>query len=153
MSIKVLLADDSDIMRRAIRGLLQDEPRIELVAEAVSFAQAMQMIADFKPEILLMDLHLPEKRDFTPAFVKSQLRSLHLLAISVSNDEEAKELAASYGALALLDKMKLFAELIPAVIKFAAGASAMALTDTHLAPPTSLQQRSSLIPAIHNKLH
>ena len=77
----------------------------------------MQMIADFKPEVLLLDLHMAEKRDFRPALVKSQLGCVCTLAVSFSNDEEARQLAESYGALALLDKMKLFIEMIPAIFR------------------------------------
>ncbi len=118
MSIKVLLADDSDVMRTAIRKTLNEEPRIEVVGEAASFTTAMQMIADFRPDVLLLDLHLPEKRDFTPAVVKSQLASVDCtVAVSFSNDSDSKALAESYGAVALLDKMSLYVELIPAILK------------------------------------
>jgi DNA-binding NarL/FixJ family response regulator len=121
MPIKVLLADDTDLMRHAIRKLITEEPRIELVGEASNFGQAMQLIADFKPEVLLLDLHLAEKREFTPALVKSQLASVqNVLAVSFSNDAEAKALAESYGAKLLLDKMELFNHLIPAILKCSA---------------------------------
>ena len=72
MGIKVV-ADDSDVMRLAMRKTLKEEPRIEIVGEAATFAATMQMISDFKPEVLLLDLHMPQKRDYTPDFVKSQL--------------------------------------------------------------------------------
>jgi hypothetical protein len=79
------------------------------------------LIADFKPEVLLLDLHLAEKREFTPALVKSQLASVqNVLAVSFSNDAEAKALAESYGAKLLLDKMELFNHLIPATLKCSA---------------------------------
>ena len=116
--IKLLLADDSDIMREAIKKLLADEPRIQIVGEASSFAAAMQMVADFKPDVLLLDLHLPQKRDLQPPLVKSQLSCVdYTLAISFSNDDEAKSLAASYGAVALLDKMSLYSHLLPAITR------------------------------------
>ncbi len=116
--IKLLIADDSDIMREAIKKLLADEPRIHIVGEASSFAAAMQMIADLKPDVLLLDLHLPQKRDLQPPLVKSQLSCVgYTLAISFSNDEEAKSLAASYGAVALLDKMSLYSHLVPAITR------------------------------------
>jgi len=45
----------------------------------------MQLFADFKPEVLLLDLHLAEKREFTPALVKSPLISVeNVLAVSFS---------------------------------------------------------------------
>jgi two-component system, NarL family, response regulator NreC len=119
MAIKVLLADDSDVMRSAMRKTLEEEPRIEIVGEASTFAATMQMISDFKPEVLLLDLHMPEKREFTPDFVKSQLCTVkHTLTVSFSDDSEAKTLAESYGAASLLDKVKLYTDLIPAIMQF-----------------------------------
>src|SRR3982074_3738897 len=116
MKIKVVLADDSDVMRAAIVSLLKEEPNIEVVGEACSFTETMQMVGDFKPDVLLLDLHLPEKREFTPQFVKSQLISVnHILALSFSNDDDAKILAESYGVAVLLDKMNLYNEMLPAI--------------------------------------
>jgi DNA-binding NarL/FixJ family response regulator len=117
MPIKVLIADDTDIMREAMRKVVEEEPRIKIVGEASTFAQTVQAIADFKPNVLLLDLHMAEKRDFSPALVKSQLGSVdHILAVSFSNDAEARDLAEAYGAKLLLDKMKLFSDLVPAIL-------------------------------------
>jgi DNA-binding NarL/FixJ family response regulator len=113
---KVLIADDSEVMRTAIRKMLQEESNIDVVGEASSFADTMQKIADLKPDVLLLDLHMPEKRDFTPAVVKSQLGTVRTVAVSFSNDSESKALAESYGAATLLDKMKLYNEMIPAIL-------------------------------------
>jgi chemotaxis response regulator CheB len=112
---KVLIADDSDVMRTAIRKLLQEESSINVVGEAATFAETVQMIGDFKPDVLLLDLHMPEKRDFTPALVKAQLGTVCTVAVSLSNDGEAKTLAESYGAKTLLDKMTLYSDMIPAI--------------------------------------
>jgi DNA-binding NarL/FixJ family response regulator len=118
LPIKVLLADDSEIMREAIKKLLVDEPLIHIVGEASCFGTAMQLVADAKPDLLLLDLHLPQKRELPAPIVRSQLNCIeYTLAISFANDEEAKSLAASYGAAALLDKMSLFTELLPAIMQ------------------------------------
>jgi len=120
LPIKVLLADDSEIMRVAIRKLLQDEPRIHIVGEAPCFATAMQLVADAKPDILLLDLHLPQKRELPAPIVRSQLNCIkYTLAISFANDQEAKSLASSYGAAGLLDKMSLYTELLPTIMRLA----------------------------------
>jgi DNA-binding NarL/FixJ family response regulator len=95
--------------------MLQEESNIDVVGEASTFAEMMQMIADFKPDVLLLDLYLPEKRHFTPALVKAQLHTVCTVAVSFSNDTEAKELAESYGAATLLDKMSLYTEMLPAI--------------------------------------
>jgi two-component system capsular synthesis response regulator RcsB len=114
--IKVVLADDSDVMRSAIRRIVEKEHRIEVVGEAVTFAKTIQMIGDIKPDVLLLDLHLAEERNFTPEMVKSQLGCVSVLAVSFSNDDEARELAKSYGAVSLLDKMKLYQEMVSAIM-------------------------------------
>src|SRR3979411_1654571 len=118
MPIRVLLADDSDAMLSAMRQVLQEEAQIIVVGEASTFAATMQMIADFKPEVLLLDLHMAGKSDFATAFVKFQLGSVeHILAVSFASDDDAKALAASYGAETLLDKINLYTELIPAIMR------------------------------------
>jgi chemotaxis response regulator CheB len=60
MPTKVLLADDNEMMCKCVGRFLRDEPSIELVGIAATFAQLMKMRADFKPEVLVVDLHLPE---------------------------------------------------------------------------------------------
>jgi DNA-binding NarL/FixJ family response regulator len=118
MPITVLLADDSSIMLDAIRKLLEEEPRIRIVGEADTFASAVQMVADKKPDILLLDLHMPQKRELNAPLVKAQLACVpYTIAISFANDEEAKSLAASYGAVSLLDKMSLYSQLLPAIMR------------------------------------
>jgi len=112
---KVLIADDSEIMRTAIRKLLQEESNIHIVGEASTFAETMQMIGDFKPDVLLLDLHMPEKRHFAPELVKAQLGTVCTVAVSFSNDGDSRALAESYGAATLLDKMSLYTDMLPAI--------------------------------------
>ena len=76
MSIKVLLADDSHVMLAALRKTLAEDSRIQLVGADSTFASMLQMISDYRPEVLLLDLHLPEARHFTPDFIKPQLHSV-----------------------------------------------------------------------------
>jgi DNA-binding NarL/FixJ family response regulator len=120
MSVKVLLADDSDVMRPAIVRVLKEEPLIELVGEATNFAEALQLTAALKPDVLLLDLHMYDEREYPPELVRSQvvLNTKCILAISVGNDADAKALAESFGARVLLDKTKLYSELIPTILQF-----------------------------------
>ena len=117
MPTKVLIADDSLLMRSAIRKTLLEETRIKIVGEASTFAETVQLVGNLKPDVLLLDLHLPEKRDFPPALVKSQLGTVCTLALSFSNDSDSRALSESYGAAKLLDKMNLYREMIPAIIR------------------------------------
>ena len=128
MCIKVLVADDTPVMRSAIRTLLGGEPEIELVGEAQNFAESLSMTRRFKPQVVILDLHMPDSCNLTPMNVSEGLRAYaaRVLAISVWNDDDTLALARSYGATALLDKMHLGQELIPAVMKLgSAGGSAL----------------------------
>jgi DNA-binding NarL/FixJ family response regulator len=120
MSIKLLLADDSNVMRPAIVQLLKQEPKIELVGETTNFAGTLQLTAALRPDVLLMDLHMRDEREHPPQLVRSQIfkHTKHILAISVWNDEKAHALADSFGAHVLLDKTKLYSELVPAILQF-----------------------------------
>jgi DNA-binding NarL/FixJ family response regulator len=73
MTTRVVLGDDSDVMRTSIVSMLHEDSSIRVVGEASSFAQTVEMIADLKPDVLLLDLHLAEKRHFAPPSVKLQL--------------------------------------------------------------------------------
>jgi DNA-binding NarL/FixJ family response regulator len=137
MPIKVLLADDSDVVLAAMRQTLEADPAITIVGAASSFVSAMQMIADFEPDVLLLDLHLPDSRGFSPDLVKSQLVSVpRTLAVSFSNDNEAKALAESYGAELLLDKMNLYSQMIPAIMNVSAVAP-----KSRIPPPTTFNTK------------
>jgi DNA-binding NarL/FixJ family response regulator len=120
MSIKLLLVDGSDVMRAAIRQLLIKDLGIEVIGTATSFGEGLALTAALKPDVLLMDLHMRDEREYPPELVKSQilLHTKCIVAISLSNDSEAKALAGRFGAHVLLDKMKLYSELIPAIKQY-----------------------------------
>jgi DNA-binding NarL/FixJ family response regulator len=115
----VLLADHSDLMLRLIGRFLQEQPGIELLGQAKNFAQALQMTAELKPQVVVMELHMPDEAKFEPDFIKSQLlrSAKHIIIISVWNDEKSQALADSYGAASFLDKNTLSSTLIPAILK------------------------------------
>lgn len=118
MPIKVLLADDTAVLRRAIRNLLQEESAIKLVGEAKDFSQTLTLVDKLNPQVVILDLHMPCGSELsTLAAARGHLKSCgaRIVAISVFSDEETEDLAESFGAHALLDKMRLGQELIPAV--------------------------------------
>ncbi|HEV7965978.1 MAG TPA: response regulator [Candidatus Acidoferrales bacterium] len=115
MTISVLLADDSEIMRKTIADSLKDDPEIEVVAECDSFAQTMELASKLRPQVIVLDVHMRDERTVTPSQLKIGLIGSQLLAISIWNDDETKALAQAIGATILLDKTKLTAQLIPVI--------------------------------------
>ncbi len=90
----------------------------QLIGEAVSFAQTIQMTNDLKPQVILMDLHMKDQTTFAVEDLKTQLGGL-IVAISVANDGETKALADSFGAVTLLDKTELVDGLMSTIKKLA----------------------------------
>jgi len=120
MSIRVLLADSSDVMRSAIVRVLKEEPVIQLVGEATSFAQTLELSTELKPDVLLLDPHMHDEREYPPELVKVHLlpNAKCIVGISFWNDANVKAFAETYGAVTLLDKTNLYSELIPAIKQF-----------------------------------
>ncbi|MFC6288159.1 response regulator [Nocardioides sp. GCM10027113] len=58
--IKVYLLDDHEIVRRGLRGLLDDEPDIEVVGESGSAVAAVPEILELKPDVAILDGRLPD---------------------------------------------------------------------------------------------
>ena len=124
IAIKVLLADDSEIVRRGIRQLLATRAEIKIVGEAADYAETIRMATDLHPRVVILDLHMPDQNKIPPQEIKSKLNhSSQVLAISIWNDDESRELAESLGAVVLLDKMNLGSALIPAIIELEHGHS------------------------------
>jgi DNA-binding NarL/FixJ family response regulator len=113
-TIHVLLADDSEPMRRAICTVLNTEPTITVIGEASDYAELLSKIGETNVDVVLMDIHMPNAVA-NAEIIKSQLGGSCLLAISFMNDEETMLLAESYGAVRLLDKTELARTLIPAI--------------------------------------
>src|SRR5512143_4058464 len=58
--IRILLADDHDLVRAGFRALLQSFEGMEVVGEAADGRQVLQLVATLKPDLVLMDIAMPE---------------------------------------------------------------------------------------------
>jgi chemotaxis response regulator CheB len=125
--VSVLVVDDADVIRKTLRNFLEEEPAIKLLGEATNFAEAISMTAALKPDVILLDLHMPDDHSFNPEFVKANLSGARVLAMSLSGDysgeEDTRLLAENFGAVRMLDKAKLCDELIPAILQTRSRAS------------------------------
>jgi len=119
--VSVLVVDDADVIRKTLRNFLKEEPAIKLLGEASNFAEAISMTEALKPDVILLDLHMPDDRSFNSEFVKANLSGTRVLAMTLSSDyaseEDTRLLAESFGAVTTLDKAKLYDELIPAILQ------------------------------------
>jgi two-component system nitrate/nitrite response regulator NarL len=115
----VPIADDSNLIQLGVRRLLKGEPRIEVLGSATSFEHTLQLAAQLKPQIVLLDLHMPDSAAFEPEFVKATLLNSveRIIAMSAWGDEASAIVALRYGATALLHKETMIHTLIPALLE------------------------------------
>jgi CheY-like chemotaxis protein len=117
MAIRVLIADNNVIIRSAIASTLKADPALDVVGEATNFSETLEWARALNPDIGLLDLHMPDESRYLPEIVKAPLlqNTGCILAISVWNDAEAVALSKKFGAVALLDKANLYADLISSI--------------------------------------
>jgi NarL family two-component system response regulator LiaR len=112
LPINVLLADNRAVMRKAIKFLLSDNDEIRIVGEASNFLETIEKTMDLSPDVIVLDLNMPDRSSFTATELKAALHGSNVVAISFRVDEEAEALAEGVGAVTLLHKMVLSRELV-----------------------------------------
>lgn len=120
--IRVLLIDDSPIIRLGLRSALEDYADITIVAEAGSAADGLAALAKHKPDVVLLDLHLPDKSGLQVCreLLKLRLQTKVLVLTSSSNERNVQE-ALSAGAQGYLLKDNDGAALASALRTVAGG--------------------------------
>lgn len=116
--ITVLIADDHTIVRRGLRSLLQTEPDIEVLGEAETGRQAVQLALELKPDVVLMDIAMPMLNglEATRQITKQSPSSRVLILSSYNDDEYVHELTEAGGAGYLL-KQADFTDVVRAILQ------------------------------------
>lgn len=120
MAIRIILADDAEVVRKTLSRFLAAFDEIDLVAEAGDVPEAVQMLGALKPDVLVFDLSMAMRGTDRCEQLKKAGTGAVLVAISFAHGEEAQALADRCGAACLVDKLKLHEELIPTIVKCAA---------------------------------
>jgi DNA-binding NarL/FixJ family response regulator len=123
--IKVLLADDADLMRRAIGFLLRQREELAVAGEASSLLETIEKARDLRPDIVVIDLNMAGRDRLVLAEVKALLNGAKILAITFGMSDGAAELALRIGAAKLLDKTNLSDELIPTILELGLGSEVL----------------------------
>jgi len=122
VSIRILLADDQALLRTGFRMILQAQPDLEVVGEAVDGADAVRQVARLAPDVVLMDVRMPvmDGVQATAAIVSGGSSSRVLVLTTFDLDEYAFA-ALRAGASGFLLKDVPPAELAGAIRAVAAG--------------------------------
>ncbi len=116
MMIKVLLVDDQGLIRQGLRALLELEPDLEIVAEAENGEQAINLVAEFQPDVVLLDIRMPIM-DGVAATKEIQKRfpTTKILVLTTFDDDEYVSAALQNGAMGYLLKDTPSEELAVAI--------------------------------------
>jgi chemotaxis response regulator CheB len=116
LPIRVLVADDSDVMRRTVTRYLSTREEVEVVGEASNFEEAARLVGEFTPDVVVIDVRMSRLVDSQTRDIK-QICGCRIIAISASVDGETATLAAKLGSDAFIDKMHLYDRLMPKILE------------------------------------
>ena len=115
MTIRVVLADDHQIMREGLASLLESEADIQIVGEAADGAEAVRLIISKSPDLLITDLSMPKLNGIEAIRrIKARAPETKVLCLSVHEDPVRVAAVIDAGATGYLLKDCAFEELVRA---------------------------------------
>jgi len=120
--IRVLLAEDHETVRQGLRMLLDEQPDIEVVAEAANGSEAVRHCKTAQPHVVVLDISMPEMNGLAAAKAIQQVSPTAAIVVLTRHDDDAfvQEMMTA-GAAAYVLKQSRSTELLSAVRAVAAG--------------------------------
>ncbi|MGB2832684.1 MAG: response regulator transcription factor [Methylotenera sp.] len=120
--IRVLIADDHAILRAGLKQLLMATNDIEVIAEAQNAAEAMKLAIQLDPDVLLLDIALPDRSGIDALkYIKKENPHVAVLMLSMYKEEQYAVRALKSGASGYLCKQSASNELENAIRAVAKG--------------------------------
>ena len=122
MKTKLLLVDDHAVVRSGLRMLLEGEQDVEIVGEAGTASEAINAISSLKPDVILMDIGLPDMSGIDAAReVKRLWPNIAVVALTIHEDQEYFFNMLQAGASGYVPKRAAPEELLTAIRVAASG--------------------------------
>lgn len=122
MVIRILLADDHKIIREGLRSLIESEKDIQVVAEAEDGRQALSLVREFSPNVVVVDVAMPGLNGIeTARRIARDYPRTSIIALSMHSDRRLVGKMLAAGASGYLLKDCAFEELANAIRTVAAG--------------------------------
>ncbi|KZB81776.1 response regulator [Amycolatopsis regifaucium] len=130
MTIRVVIADDQALVRTGLRMILDNADDIDVVGEAGDGAEAVELVADLDPDVVLMDIRMPEMDGVEATAAIAEAHRTRVLVLTTFDLDEYVYAALRAGASGFLLKDALAPDLLSAVRVVAAGEATLAPTVT-----------------------
>ncbi|MFB7181795.1 response regulator [Streptomyces sp. NPDC056257] len=145
MAIRVVIADDQDMVRTGFRMILESQPDIEVVADVVDGEAALAAVAEHHPDVLLLDIRMPKMDGLEVTRRLSGSDTPHIVIVTTFDLDEYVHAALHGGASGFLLKDASPAMLVEAVRAAAVGDSLVSPAITvrllrEMAPKTPASQ-------------
>lgn len=121
--IRVLLVDDQELFRSGVAVTLSVEPDMEVVGHAANGLEAVRLVAETRPDVVLMDIRMPEldgveatRRIFAPDAAAARTAPVRVIVLTTFNLDDRAATAIRYGASGFLLK-DAAPELLTAAIR------------------------------------
>ena len=151
MKIRLFLVDDHQVVRTGLRMLLENEEDVQIVGEAGTAREAMEAVDKIKPDVVLMDIGLPDMSGIEATQkIKTAHPNMAVVALTIHEDEEYFFRMLDAGASGYVPKRAAPEELLTAIRSAAKGevylypSMAKLLVKDYLAQERSLDGASSL---------
>lgn len=116
MNLRVLVIDDHAVVREGLRRLISRDESIKLVGEAASKREALAQINHHNPDVIVVDLHLPDGNGLEViAWARSFSQKLGIVVLTMSNMPEHILASMQSGASAHVDKAAPIGEVLTAI--------------------------------------
>lgn len=124
--LRLVVVDDHALFRRGLIGLLDDMPEFKVVGEAGNGKEALTIIQAVLPDIVLLDVNMPEMDGVQTVEALRKLKvPLHILMLTISQQEDDLMTAIRMGADGYLLKNTEPEDLRKAILRVAAGEGAL----------------------------
>ena len=116
MKIRILLADDHQIMREGLKALLEKHSSMEVIAEAENGIQTLEIARREKPDVIIMDIAMPDINGIEATRqLKSEMKDIKIVALSMHSDRRFVTEILKAGASAYVLKQSAFEDLEKAI--------------------------------------